>query len=456
MDKRFHIKPYTFRGKLLMFLLLSALAACTISAAGSFMVNVSTLNNDLEAKEHEVAVYLLGLEQKTSLLTEEMLAVTANDTLNADVAEHPEWVLSADQLARMEKGELITTTSGFIPVPVTYVQLGEDVVSIRPSHDFNLILSILPRFAFTILLTMVLFALLSILVSFTISKPVTQLTQATQQIKDGDFTVRLPDNKQGEMGELMRSFNSMTEELGKIAYLQKDFISSISHEFRTPIASIKGFARLLQMPGLDESARQEYVGMIAQESERLSNLSNTLLRLSALERQMAPAALSTFRLDEQVRQVILQLQPAWSAKEIDWQLNLDEVTIESDADLLIQVWINLIQNAVKFSESGSSIDITVMQTDMAEFTIRDHGIGMDEETLSRIFDRFYQADSSRSKEGVGLGLCLVKRIVDMLGGQIRVHSTPGEGSTFRLRIPLSPPTHQGGHHDANHSSTPAS
>ncbi|MBQ7866293.1 MAG: HAMP domain-containing protein, partial [Clostridia bacterium] len=262
------------------------------------------------------------------------------------------------------------------------------VVSIRPSHDFNLILSILPRFAFTILLTMVLFALLSILVSFTISKPVTQLTQATQQIKAGDFTVRLPDNKQGEVGELMRSFNSMTEELGKTAYLQKDFISSISHEFRTPIASIKGFARLLQMPGLDESARQEYVGMIAQESERLSNLSNTLLRLSALERQMAPAALSAFRLDEQVRQVILQLEPAWSAKEIDWQLNLDEVTIESDADLLIQVWINLIQNAVKFSEKGGSIEITVAQTDMAEFTIRDHGIGMSEETMARLFDRF--------------------------------------------------------------------
>ena len=329
-------------------------------------------------------------------------------------------------------------------MPVTYVQLGEDVVSIRPSRDFNLILSILPRFAFTILLTMVLFALLSILVSFTISKPVTQLTQATQQIKEGDFTVRLPDNKQGEVGELMRSFNSMTEELGKTAYLQKDFISSISHEFRTPIASIKGFARLLQMPGLDESARQEYVGMIAQESERLSNLSNTLLRLSALERQMAPAALSAFRLDEQVRQVILQLEPAWSAKEIDWQLNLDEVTIESDADLLIQVWINLIQNAVKFSEKGGSIEITVAQTDMAEFTIRDHGIGMSEETMARIFDRFYQGDPSRSKEGVGLGLCLVQRIVDMLGGQIRVQSTLGEGSTFRLRLPTTPPTHQGG------------
>ncbi len=442
MDKRFHIKPYTFRGKLLMFLLLSALAACTISAAGSFMVNVSTISNDLQAKEHEVAVYLLGLEQKTTLQTADMLAVTANDTLLADVSEHPEWVLSDEQIQRIERGDVITTSSGFIPVPVTYVQLRDDVVSIRPARDFNLILSILPRFAFTILLTMVMFALLSILVSFTISRPVTQLTEATQQIKEGDFTVRLPDNKQGEVGELMRSFNSMTEELGRTAYLQKDFISSISHEFRTPIASIKGFAHLLQMPGLDEGARQEYVGMIAQESERLSHLSDTLLRLSSLERQMAPAALSTFRLDEQVRQVILQLEPAWSAKKIDWQLNLDAVTIESDADLLIQVWINLIQNAVKFSEDGGSIEISVMQTDMAEFTIRDHGIGMDEETVSRIFDRFFQGDSSRSKEGVGLGLCLVKRIVDMLGGQIRVHSTLGKGSTFRLRLPLTPPTRQ--------------
>lgn len=158
---------------------------------------------------------------------------------------------------------------------------------------------------------------------------------------------------------------------------------------------------------------------------------------------MAPASLSSFRLDEQLRQVILQLEPAWSNMDIEWQLELEPITLESDAELLTQVWINLIQNAVKFSEKGSAIEITAAVTDRAEVSITDHGIGMSEETMTRIFDRFYQGDTSRSKEGIGLGLCLVKRIVDMLDGSIRVRSTPGEGSTFRVSLPFHPPVKGG-------------
>ena len=437
MDKLLNFfKPYSFRNKLLLILLLATLVACTLAAAGSYMVNIGSISNDLSGKEHEIAIYLLGLDQKTELATEEMLTVTANDTLVTSIVAHPERQLSTEQIHKLKEGDLITTTSGFTAMPTTYVQLGNDVVTIRPSRDFNLFLSILPRIAFTVVLSLILFALLSILISFFISRPVTQLTQATRQIKEGDFSVRLPDNKQGEMGELMRSFNSMTEELSRTAYLQKDFISSISHEFRTPIASIKGFARLLQMPGLDENARLEYVNYIAQESDRLSSLSNTLLRLSALEQQMAPASISTFRLDEQIREVILQMEPVWAVKDIDWQLDMEPVTVTSDTDLLMQVWTNLIQNAVKFSESGKAIEISVNATDKAEITITDHGIGMSEETLSRIFDRFYQGDASRSKEGVGLGLCLVKRVIDILHGTIHVRSIPGKGSTFRVYLPL--------------------
>lgn len=446
MNKR-RLLPYSFRSKLLLVLLLCTLASCVISAAGSFMVNIGSISSDLSAKEHEVAVYLLGLVQKTELNTEDMLSVTANDTLVTEVVSQPEAVLSAEHVAQLYQGELVTITYGFTSMPATYVQLGDDVVAIRPARDFSLFRSILPRIAYTVLLSLVLFALLSVLVSFSVSRPVTQLTAATRQIKDGDFTVRLPDNTQGEMGELMRSFNSMTEELSRTAYLQKDFISSISHEFRTPIASIKGFARLLQMPGVDEKSRQEYVALIAQESDRLSRLSNTLLRLSALERQVAPASLSTFRLDEQLRQVILQLEPAWSAQEIDWQLDLEPVTIESDAEMLMQVWINLLQNAVKFSEKGSAIDVSVNVTSQAQVSITDHGSGMSEDTMARIFDRFYQADTSRTREGVGLGLCLAKRIVDMLDGSIRVRSTPGEGSTFRVSLPIHPKKKGGSTHD---------
>ena len=433
MDKKLRIRPYSFRNRMLAALFLCALAACLFSAIGSFVVSVVNLSNEMAANEREAAIYLLGLDQKTALDPEEMISMARRENLSLAVVASPEHYLTQEQLDSVMNGQVLTISTRALPS--TYVLVDGQVVCIRTSRDFNLYLGVFLRIGVSLLLSLVLFLLLSVLASVKISKPISEITQATRQIQEGDFTIRLPENRSGEVGELMRSFNSMTEALSRTAYLQKDFISSISHEFRTPIASIRGFARLLQMPGLDENARQEYVGMIAQESDRLSRLSDTLLRLSALERQMAPASLSVFRLDEQIRQVILQLEPAWSSRQIDWQLDLAPVTVESDAELLIQVWINLIQNAVKFSDNGGVIEIRVQQTDMAEVIITDHGVGMSEDTIARIFDRFYQGDTSRSHEGVGLGLCLVKRIMDILGGEIRVRSVLGEGSSFRARLP---------------------
>ena len=433
MDKKLRIRPYSFRNRMLAALFLCALAACLFSAIGSFVVSMVNLSNEMAANEREAAIYLLGLDQKTALDPEEMISMARRENLSLSVVASPEHHLTQEQLDSVMNGQVLTISTRALPS--TYVLVDGQVVCIRTSRDFNLYLGVFPRIGVSLVLSLVLFLLLSVLASVKISKPISEITQATRQIQEGDFTIRLPENRSGEVGELMRSFNSMTEALSRTAYLQKDFISSISHEFRTPIASIRGFARLLQMPGLDENARQEYVGMIAQESDRLSRLSDTLLRLSALERQMAPASLSVFRLDEQIRQVILQLEPAWSSRQIDWQLDLAPVTVESDAELLVQVWINLIQNAVKFSDDGGVIEIRVQQTDMAEVVITDHGVGMSEETMARIFDRFYQGDTSRSHEGVGLGLCLVKRIMDILGGEIRVRSVLGEGSSFRARLP---------------------
>ena len=433
MDKKLRIRPYSFRNRMLAALFLCALAACLFSAIGSFVVSMVNLSNEMAANEREAAIYLLGLDQKTALDPEEMISMARRENLSLAVVASPEHYLTQEQLDSVMNGQVLTISTRALPS--TYVLVDGQVVCIRTSRDFNLYLGVFLRIGVSLVLSLVLFLLLSVLASVKISKPISEITQATRQIQEGDFTIRLPENRSGEVGELMRSFNSMTEALSRTAYLQKDFISSISHEFRTPIASIRGFARLLQMPGLDENARQEYVGMIAQESDRLSRLSDTLLRLSALERQMAPASLSVFRLDEQIRQVILQLEPAWSSRQIDWQLDLAPVTVESDAELLIQVWINLIQNAVKFSDNGGVIEIRVQQTDMADVIITDHGVGMSEDTMARIFDRFYQGDTSRSHEGVGLGLCLVKRIMDILGGEIHVRSVLGEGSSFRARLP---------------------
>lgn len=429
--------PYSFRARLLLGLLISSALAAIIALALSFGFSHMNLESEVEERERTIALYLVELDQKTDLSIDELLKIAQQDNLSVTLPE-PE-SLDSSIAANLDSRIIYTANRSWWELPVTYVSLGNgNVLRISLSHEYNLFLIAFFRIIFAAISFLAVFAAMATMAAIRFSRPITELTDATHAIQAGDFTVRMPEDSPGEIGELMRSFNGMAGELSRTAYLQKDFISSVSHEFRTPIASIRGFARLLQMQGLTDEQRQEYVGLIAQESDRLSRLSETLLRLSALEQQTGPASVSEFRLDEQIRQVILRLEPEWSVKEIDWQLELADVTIRSDEGLLTHVWVNLLQNAVKFSEPGSRIEVRVYHTDKAVIEIADHGVGMDEETLSRIFDRFYQADGSRSREGVGLGLCLVKRILDMLEGVIKVTSAPGKGSTFRVILPIDP------------------
>ena len=430
------IHPYSFRASLLLGLLISSILAGVIALALSFAFSHMSLESELEDRERAVALYLLELDQKTDLSLDAMLQFAQQDNLSVTAA--PDGLDSAT-LSILDDRMIHTVNRSWSELPVTYVRLGDgSILRISLSREYNLFWIAFFRIVFAAISFLAVFAAMAALAAIRFSRPITALTAATRTIQEGDFTVRLPENEAGEIGELMRSFNGMADELSRTAFLQKDFISSVSHEFRTPIASIRGFARLLQMPGLTEEQRQEYVALIAQESDRLSRLSETLLRLSALEQQTGPASVADFRLDEQLRQVILRLEPEWSAKDIDWQLELADVSIRSDEGLLNHVWINLLQNAVKFSDQGGRIEVRVYKTDVAVIEVADHGIGMDEETITRIFDRFYQADGSRSREGVGLGLCLVKRILDMLDGSVKVYSKPGHGSTFRVKLPLQP------------------
>lgn len=462
MDKQHHgprLKaPYSFRGRTMALLLGCSFLASLISILFAFAFSHLSFLQELRVKERAVALYFLELEQRTDLNDAELIALLDEEGLAISQLTTEE----ADSLSTTVQHELRRT--GIVSLmrtgqqPITYVQTRSGVVEIATigtSHSYGVAFA---RIIFSSSSFLTVFALMVTLASYWISRPVHVITNATRKVKEGDFTVKLDAaHVPGEMGELMRSFNGMTEALSRTSYLQKDFISSISHEFKTPIASIRGFARLLQMPGLTQEQQQEYIALIAQESDRLSRLSQTLLRLSALEQQTGPASLSTFSLDEQLRQVILRLEPTWSVRDIGWQLDLANVTIQSDEELLSHVWTNIIQNAIKFSPAESTIEIRVFAADTAVVEITDHGVGMSEETLKRIFDRFYQADASRKQEGVGLGLCLVKRILDMLGGRITVSSHPGEGSTFRILIPYQPKhtTSETEGHTHDHRSAPA-
>jgi len=441
MFKRY-LQPYTFRSRMMIALYISAAFAAVVSLLFAYVISHVNVQSELQLQQNALAVYLLEIDNRTDLTLPTMLNMIDDvEDTHVELVTEDSPSLPEDFFATMAQRQIIATLDDATQTPVTYVQLTDGVVKISSLYGSSLFVVAFFRVISASLTYLAVFVLMTTFASFRLSKPVQVLTRAHERVQEGDFSVRLPDNQPGEMGELMRSFNDMTETLGSTAYLQKDFISSISHEFKTPIASIRGFAKLLQMPGLTEEQKAEYISMIAHESDRLSRLSETLLRLSALEQQTALASLSTFSLDEQLRQVILRLEPNWSSKNIDWQLDLSEVELHSDQELLNQVWINLLQNAIKFSPDGSEIAVRVFREGNPIVEIEDHGCGMTEEAQKRIFDKFYQADRSRKQEGVGLGLSLVKRIVDMMGGTITVTSEVGVGSTFRVELPVSPPRH---------------
>ena len=441
MFKRY-LQPYTYRSRMMIALYISAVCSALISLLFAYVIAHVNVQSELQLQQQALGVYLLEMDTRTDLSMPTMLGMlddvedTHVEQVNMDAPDLP-----PDLAATLSIRQIFSVLDDVTKSPVTYVQLSEGVVRIASMYERSLFVVAFFRIISTSLSFLAVFFLMTTFASFRLSKPVHVLTRAHERVQEGDFTVRLPDNQPGEVGELMRSFNDMTEALGSTAYLQKDFISSISHEFKTPIASIRGFAKLLQMPGLTEEQRSEYISLIAQESDRLSRLSETLLRLSALEQKTALASLTQFSLDEQLRQVILRLEPAWSQKNIGWQIDLQEISITSDQELLNQVWVNLLQNAIKFSPAGSEIEVRVFRDEDAVVEIQDHGCGMNEETIHRIFDKFYQADKSRGQEGVGLGLSLVKRIVDMMGGRISVTSQLNEGSSFRVELPLTPPRH---------------
>lgn len=427
----------TFRRKVARSFFFCVILAAILASIASYVVSNYNVLDELEASERYAAVYLLGLEQKTDLPMEEIAALAANSSLTIRLVSESDAHLTAQELEALDNQLVVTREGNFSALPVTYVRIGDRLARIAPMANYNLQHMSILRFFFSILFFLMALMLLGMAFSGRIASPIARLRKATQQVAQGDFTVRVAASGRDELSCLMKNFNDMVEALARNEYLQKDFISNVSHELKTPIASILGFARLLQSEGLDEATRREYVDIIADESQRLSHLSQNLLRLSSLDRVPVTEA-RPYALDEQLRRMVVQLEPTWESKAINWELDLSPTTVTAHEELLAEVWINLLANAIKFSSQDGVIQINCYATDQVYVEITDHGCGMDKDTMSRIFERFYQGDTSHSREGSGLGLCIVKKIIAQSGGEIHVRSTPGKGSTFRVALPLSP------------------
>lgn len=282
-------------------------------------------------------------------------------------------------------------------------------------------------------------ALMSYFIGRRVLTPLVKLSSASKEVARGNFDVTVSDSsKMEEVQSTFRNFNAMVRELKSISTLSSDFIANVSHEFKTPLSVIEGYAMLLQDDRLTAQEREDYLNKILVNTRRLNTLVGNILMLSKMETKPLPEQYTRFRLDEQLRQVVAQLEPQWSAKGISFHVRLDEVELLGWEQVLPYVWSNLISNAIKFSPSGSVIALTLLeQRECAVVTVSDRGCGMEPDVQERIFEKFYQGDTSHKAEGNGLGLALVRQIVELSQGVVEVESQPGKGSTFRVILPKS-------------------
>ena len=280
--------------------------------------------------------------------------------------------------------------------------------------------------------------LVGILVTSQLSKyffnPIKKLRSAMDKVAEGDFSVRLEEKSSSkEIMEIYTGFNLMAHELNATEILQTDFVSNVSHEFKTPINAIEGYSTLLQDRENLDADQREYIDKILFNTQRLSSLVGSILLLSKLENQQIPSHQVEYRLDEQVRRSIVALEPAWEKKDIEFDVELDRISYLGNEPMMRHVWDNLISNAIKFSPNGGTVKIhLVKKLKKLIFTIEDQGSGLSENAQKHIFDKFYQADSSHKQEGSGLGLALVKRILTIEKGQITAENIHEGGCRFTV------------------------
>lgn len=296
------------------------------------------------------------------------------------------------------------------------------------------------RPAISLFLLLAMSIVIASFISFFVGKkvftPINAISHAMTTVAKGDFSIRLDySGRVEELAEISDNFNSMVKELGNIEALRNDFVVTISHEFKTPLAAIEGYAAILRDHVLSEEESHEFFQKIIESIKQLSNLSSNVLMISNLENRGMITARRMFRLDEQIRCAVLMLEPLWEKNQVTLNIELDHAMFFGNEELLMHVWINLISNAIKFTPSNGEISILLKQTPKVLFvTVADTGIGIPHDLQTHIFDKFYKAD--RSGEGNGLGLALVKRIVTLSRGTVKVESIPGLGSSFTISLPV--------------------
>jgi len=415
------------------------LIAQAMTAAFSFRSIILEVSDILADKLVHKATFVISLHRDGHEITEATLAQMGDIdmqltflNLNSSYAR----LVSGDMMQRALQGEIVIAYRDelFHRVPHSFFALDGQLMLISPILPQNELTIFVNGIARAMVQNMILSSVfVSAALIFIISR-IRKVTAATREVARGNFNVELFTRNDDEIGELMRNFNTMTRELRQSEYLKKDFVSTVSHEFKTPITAIEGFARLLRNENLTPEQYNEYTEIIIKETARLGGLSTNLLRLSLLDHSGFMPETTPFYLDEQIRGTILLLERAWEEKSISFDIEMEEIHYNGNEELLSQVWINIIGNAIKFSPHGGIVGVKMADTSgFVTVEITDNGPGIAPQHHDKIFTRFYKAGKPGA-EGNGLGLPIAKRIVELSGGEIGFASQLGE-TTFFVKLP---------------------
>ncbi len=438
MKKIFGSIYFRFLGVYIGVFLLSLL----IPAFGTAVTHAPEIRRDEHSALNETAANIITLTTSQGMSLEDAVKLFSGNNVEIEIftdIKEADPFLNETEMEILNEGNLLEK----MPLrdePYKFMKVifraDDKWVSITPDRQNGPFADFRRSQISYVAIPLVLGMVLIILASITVAKPVKEISEASKLVSEGDFSVRIKAGGSGELKELAENFNKMIEGLSENEYLGKEFVSNVSHEFSTPITSLTGYAKLLKQNDLPLEKRKEYADIIISESERLSRLSSDLLRLSELEHKENKLIKTEFSLDEQIRSVIILLQNSWESKELELDIELESIRFRGDEDLLYQLWVNLISNAIRYTDSGGRILVSLTNDKAAVFSVSDSGKGMTPEETKNIFRRFYKADKSRSSEGTGLGLAIAKKIAELHGGDITVSSAPSKGTTFTVILPM--------------------
>ncbi len=418
-----------------MFFMVMLISA-TVSISLLLVIFSPIMRNNAKEQLAEMAVLINTLNETVKDITpERTVSLVTNSSFTYSQLKSTNKRVSDGYEDIQKKGYCITA-SGVIPKATMVIKIQDQYYLIESFSNDSLYWIVNFVIILSFIGCIVIGTIITVFVGRTILKPLHEISRATSEVARGNFKVRVRVPDDIEYGMLANNFNKMAVQLSEIETLRGDFISSVSHEFKTPLASIQGFAKLLQDENISEEDRKEYTQVIIDETSRLTKLSTNILKLTKLENQKTIGKKSKFLLDEQIRKIIVMLEPEWSKKDIELDVDLEEITYIGNEELMAQIWQNIINNAIKFTGVGGNIGVKLYRSEQCIVVkISDDGPCIPDEKRTKIFEKFYQGDHSRSTDGNGLGLALVQRVVELCNGSVWVENTAPTGVCFTVQLP---------------------